>query len=136
MNTNELDQLRRVVREAVFRAGRLRRDGRGSAADESLASELITAQAGLASGGTPDAASLVHQWRRDDEAAFALAVLISELVGERLHASPTPHRKLTVEQPELPPLPATSPTVAPPPGLADLLDGLFTEERPAKRGAP
>lgn len=135
MNTNEQDQLRRAVREAVFSAGHLQRDGRASAADELLASELLAAQARLGASGTPDAAGLVHQWRREDEATFALAVLISELVGERLQPSPTPHRRLTVEQPEHPPLPATTPAVAPPPGLADLLDGLFIDERPAKRGS-
>ena len=136
MNTDEQDQQRRAVRDAVFRACRLRLNGRISAADELLASELLSAQARLGASGVADAAALVHQWYREDEAAFALAQLISELVGERLQPSATPRTALTVDRPN-PPMAAAAPTTASaPPGLADLLDGMLTEERRAKRPPP
>lgn len=136
MNTDEQDQQRRAVRDAVFRACRLRLNGRISAADELLASELLSAQARLGASGVADAAALVHQWYREDEAAFALAQLISELVGERLQSSDTPRATLTVDRPDAPHAPSPPPHAAGPPGLADLLDGMLTEERRAKRPPP
>ena len=135
MNTDEQDQQRRAVRDAVFRACRLRLNGRISAADELLASELLSAQARLGASGVADTAALVHQWYREDEAAFALAQLISELVGERLQSAGTPRAALTVDRPS-PPMAAAPPPAGGPPGLADLLDGMLTEERRAKRPPP
>ena len=136
MNTDEQDQQRRAVRDAVFRACRLRLNGRISAADELLASELLSAQARLGASGVADAAALVHQWYREDEAAFALAQLISELVGERLQSAGTPRTTLAVDRPDAPHAPASPPAAGGPPGLADLLDGMLTEERRAKRPPP
>jgi hypothetical protein len=133
MNTDELDQQRRAVRDAVFRAGRLRLNGQTVAADELLASELHAAQAHLGATGVADAAPLVHQWYGEDEATFALAHLISELVGDRLQSSVTPRTALAVDRPSTVSTPATPPHAGSTPGLADLLDGMLTEERRAKR---
>lgn len=135
MNNDEQDLARRAVRDAVFRAGRMRLAGRTSAADELLASELFATQGRLGAAGAPDAAALVRLWGEQDESAFALAQLISELVGDRIQSSVTPHQILSVDQPMSPPLPpALAPrAAAEPPSLVDLLDGMLTEERRAKR---
>lgn len=135
MNFEEQDQLRRALRAAIFRAERLRTAGHSAAADELLSGELAAAQGRLAAGGTADASALVHLWYHEDEAAFALAQLIGELVGERIQSVVTPTalpaaERLVVSPSPAPPL-ATTPAGVP--GLADLLDGMFTEERRAKR---
>lgn len=136
MNTDEQDQQRRMVRDAVFRACRLRLNGRIAAADELLASELLSAQARLGATGLSDAAALVHQWYGEDEAAFALAQLIGELVGERLRSLVTQRTPLEADRPSGGPAPAVPPRAGGTPGLADLLDGMLTEERRSKRPPP
>ncbi len=130
MNTEDELQARREVRAAVFRTERLRRVGRLTEASEQLDGELAAAQARLASGGRTDAAGTVLGWRAEDEAAFALAALLCDLLAERPHPAATSaiasHEPRTT--PATPVL-AFPPPPTGPPALADLLDAMLAQER-------
>lgn len=136
-------QLRREVRAAVFRAERLRRAGRAVEADEQLAAELAGAQGRLAAAGTSDPAATLRQWRMEDDAAWAIAHLIGEVVLDGLAgsgAASARHPRSAPDETRAPVDPAArgAPVIAfpePPsgvPGLADLLDEMLTQERRAR----
>ncbi len=134
MNAEDLLLLRREVRTAVFRAARLRRAGRDLEADEQLAAELAGAQARLASHGVADAAGEILRWRMEDDAAFAIALMIGEIVLEGLNqpspaAVPAPGPATAAAHPS----PVSAHAFPPPPtgvpGLADLLDEMLSQER-------
>ncbi len=137
-------QLRRAVRAAVFRAERLRRAGRAPEAEEELAAEFAGAQGKLAAAGAPDPAATLHRWRLEDDAAWAIAHLIGEVVLDGLAAGAprperagpaAPERTPTPEPGQAPPPAPLLAFPAPPtgvPGLADLLDDMLTQERRAR----
>jgi hypothetical protein len=138
MKTEDELQLRREVRDSVFRAERMHRAGRPVEADEQLAGELAAAQARLAELGCPDPAATLLHWRADDEAAYALAELVADLVTERSRrqaappaaaASPasTPHSGDSATPQYAFPAPPTDV-----PALADLLDDMLSRESRAR----
>lgn len=146
MDTNTADRLRREVRAAVFRTERLRACSRSIEADEQLAGELAAAHAALTTAGESDPAALLRRWSAEDAAAFALAQLVADLVAESMAAKPPSN-----DHPEWP-LPQTPRALASPPahgigqeafpppssttpGIADLLDDMFAQER-SRNGRP
>gem|GEM_PF-1322379 len=131
--------LRREVRDSVFRAERMHRAGRPVEADEQLSGELAAAQARLAELGRPDPAGTLLHWSGEDEAAYALAELVADLVTERIRReAPPPASALA---PASTPICGDSATPqyafpAPPadvPALADLLDDMLSLESRARR---
>ena len=131
--------LRSEVRDSVFRAERMHRAGRPVEAAEQLAGELAAAQARLAELGHPDPAGTLLHWRGDDEAAYALAELVADLVAERIRrpvppqaAAPAPASTPYCGDTATPQyaFPAPSTDV---PALADLLDDMLSRESRARR---
>jgi hypothetical protein len=136
MEPNARDILRRGVRAAVYRACWRRLEGDESGAQALLSCELPAALSNSGDAGTVDD-ELVRSWLDEDTADFDRAVLISDLVARRsgggVAASPG-------AAPALAAAPARAASAAPEPparrprspAIADLLDGMFEQERRAR----
>lgn len=125
MELTAREKLRRDVRAVVHRACWRRFEGDETAAQSILAGELPPILTDAASDES--ATDTLRRWLDEDEADFAQALVISDLVARRMNrpaAAFTPASQTA-------PLPATRSRLGggASPSVADLLDDMFSQQK-------